>query len=254
MRRLTRRTRVLVAGSNSAAIATIEAALSAGHDVLRAADAASARAAVDYSRPDAVVLDLELVDEGGRELWATLWRGRRRRAPTVLVTRYAAGVDQAEAFRGRADDYLVEPFDAAEVVFRVNGLLRHRAPARGSIVRVGDLEIDADAGRVTRGGKPLGLAPAQVGALVALATKPGQLWTPERLARAARLQVSPGADVEATVRAAVSRLRHRIEPIPSRPLYLHTVRERGYVLEWRPEGVSADRPGLARALQDRESA
>jgi two-component system phosphate regulon response regulator OmpR len=224
------RGRVLLVGAGRA-IQDVQAALAPTFDVQVEASPATARARLEKVRPDAVVMDADLVDETGRELWSTLWRGRRRRRPTLLVTRYRAGAEAARAFRGRADDYLVEPFAPSEALYRVSKLMvgRSNGSAPGPR-RVGDLVIDTSSGTVSRGGEQLFLPPAQLAVLVALASRPDKVWTADEIARAARLHVRSAELPDQAVRVAISRLRRGIEANPARPRYLHTVRGRGYIL------------------------
>ena len=120
----------------------------AGFDVVEAADASSAWQRLEGV--DAVVLDRMLPDLSGVAWLRRLRTGPRRRFPVLMLTARASEVDRVEGLEAGADDYLVKPFSAAELVARVRALLRRVRPAQRLIF--GDLSVDLEGARVALAG------------------------------------------------------------------------------------------------------
>lgn len=105
-------------------------------------------------RFDAMVLDRMLPQLGGMEVL----RRKPSEIPVLMLSALGTLEDRIEGLDAGADDYLVKPFDLAEVVSRLNAIMRRAGTGdRGDILRVGDLEIILTTFRATRGGRPLHL-------------------------------------------------------------------------------------------------
>ncbi len=201
----------------------------AGFRVDRAVSGAEALRAVERCRPDLVVLDVMLPDLQGFEVLHIL-RAREgtRTLPVILLTARGEEPDRLTGFDLGADDYVVKPFSPRELVARVRAVLkRFRAgEAGGRRLRFGPLEIDPEAHRVWRDGQEISLAPQEYRLLVFLATHPNRVYSREAL-----LQHAWDPDVVVdprTVDVHIRRLRSRIEPDPSHPRWIQTVRGAGY--------------------------
>jgi len=189
------------------------------------ADGARALAAFRQTRPDLVLLDLMLPGRDGIDVC----RDIRAESDVPIVMLTARG-DTPEVVRGLetgADDYVVKPFKPAELVARVKARLRAHPAAEGpEALRIGPVEIDVAGHVVTRAGSPVALTPLEFDLLVALARKPGQVFTRQLLLE----QVwgyKHAADTR-LVNVHVQRLRAKVERDPERPEVVLTVRGVGY--------------------------
>jgi two-component system response regulator MtrA len=152
--------------------------------------------------------------------------------PIIMLTARDGTDDIVHGFELGADDYITKPFKAAELIARVEAILRRvegyqsrRAPP---IVRVGELEIDEPRHRVTVRGQEVNLTPMEFELLYFLAANAGQVFDRETLFR----EVWGYEYVGETnlVDVCVRRLREKVEVTPSRPRIILTVRGIGYRL------------------------
>ncbi len=203
----------------------------AGFHVLEAADAGAGWRQLE--RADAVVLDWMLPDESGLA-WLARLRGRQGlTVPVLLLTARAREVDRVEGLEGGADDYLVKPFSAAELVARVRALLR-RAPPRGTLM-VGRLTIDPERARVRFGDSEMTLTRREYELLLFFAEHPGRVFTRGELLD--RVWGEDFVGSERTVDQHVAQLRGRLGAGA-----IETVRGRGYRLAENPRAAT---PGEA---------
>jgi two-component system OmpR family response regulator len=122
---------------------------------------------------DAVVLDLMLP---GRDGWQVLAGLRRRRKTPVLILTARDGVaDRVRGLDSGADDYLVKPFELAELLARLRALIRRAAGQADPVIRVGEVAIDTRARAVTSGGEPVGLTAREYALVELLALHRGRL-------------------------------------------------------------------------------
>src|ERR1700712_2972570 len=124
----------------------------AGFEVTIAATAEQAQAAVDGELPDLIILDWMLPGQSGLSL-AKRWRGaeRTRELPIIMLTARADETDKIAGLDAGADDYLTKPFSTNELMARIPGVLRRKAPeALDFAVEVGALKIDPSTRRVSR--------------------------------------------------------------------------------------------------------
>jgi two-component system response regulator MtrA len=143
-----------------------------------------------------------------------------------MLTARGDTVDVVRGLESGADDYVVKPFKPAELVARVRARLRTAAPAGPERLSIGTVEIDVAAHVVTRNGIPVSLTPLEFDLLVALARKPGQVFTRQVLLE----QVwgyKHAADTR-LVNVHVQRLRAKVEVDAERPETVLTVRGVGY--------------------------
>ena len=190
-----------------------------GFDVLEAVDAASAQPLLE--RADAVVLDRMLPDVSGVTFLRRLRAGASSALPVLMLTARASEVDRVEGLEAGADDYLVKPFSAAELVARVRALLRRVNPVRR--FQVGRLVVDLDAARVTLGPDELRLTRREFELLAYLAAHPERVFTRTELLD--RVWGEDFVGTERTVDQHVAQLRSRLGAER-----IETVRGRGYRL------------------------
>ncbi len=185
---------------------------------------ARARAAPGY---DVVLLDLMLPDLDGLEVCRALRRARVR-TPILILSARGAVPERVAGLRLGADDYLVKPFDPAELVARVEALLRRAsAPAaRRAPVAFGDVEVDLDARAVRRGGAEVALGALEFGLLAYLVEREGRVVGRDELLR--EVWGFPRPPRTRTVDVHLTWLRRKLEPDRARPRFLCTVRGVGY--------------------------
>jgi DNA-binding response OmpR family regulator len=203
----------------------------AGYDarVAHTGQEALSRAAGD--RPDVVVLDLMLPDLDGLEVMRRLRRSNGRRTAVILLTARGEESDRIVGLRLGADDYVVKPFSAGELVARVDALFRRLEPIPEPepLLQYDDLVIDCAARRVTRDGRKLELTQREFELLLFLARHPGQVFSREQLMDNV-WQYSFYADTS-TVTVHIRRLRSKVELDPAHPRFIQTVWGVGYRFE-----------------------
>jgi two-component system OmpR family response regulator len=187
------------------------------------ADLMSTAATVDY---DLILLDLGLPDGDGLEAIRSL-RAKGSKAPILILTARGDVSDRVVGLDAGADDYLIKPFNHAELLARVRALLRRPLDLKGPILRKGGIELDEASGEVRCRGVRLDLRPSERRLLAVLlrsaATVVPKSTIEEALSEFGR-EVSSNA-----VEALISRLRRALGAAHS-GLSVETVRGVGYEL------------------------
>ena len=176
---------------------------------------------------DVVLLDLMLPGRDGFDICREI--RRTSQAPVIMLTARGDSHDVVAGLEAGADDYISKPFVAKELSARIRALLRrfHTSPTPQE-VRAGDLEIVPENGVVLRDGSPLNLTKTEFRLLTELATSSGRVLSREEL-----LERVWGYDYFGDARLVdvhVRRLRKKVEPDPSNPTVVLTVRGMGYRL------------------------
>ncbi len=201
-----------------------------GYRVLTAADGqAGMRQAFD-ARPDLIVLDVMLPGYSGLEILDEL-RRRGERVPVLILSARDRTEHKVEGLGLGADDYLAKPFELPELLARCEALLRRQREEREDEpdIAFGAVRIDPAGRSVTRDGRPVALSAKEFDLLCLLARAPGRVFD-----RQAILDKVWGFGFEGTARTVdnfISTLRQKIDPDPSRPRHIVTVRGVGYKLE-----------------------
>ena len=200
----------------------------AGYDTHVAATGRDALSRVGSDRPDVVVLDLMLPDVDGLEVMRRLRAQDRKRAAIILLTARGEESDRISGLRLGADDYVVKPFSPAELVARVDALLRRldRPPESQPRLRFDELEIDPGGRRVLLDGEPVDLTVREFELLFFLARHPGEAFTRDQLMDNV-WQYTFYVDTS-TVTVHIRRLRAKLERDPARPRFIETVWGIGY--------------------------
>ncbi|MEF7615861.1 two-component system response regulator KdpE [Aquincola sp. MAHUQ-54] len=222
------RARVLVVEDEADIRRFVRMALEAeGHEAFEADGVRRALIDAGTRRPDLVVLDLGLPDGDGVDFIRGL-RGWSA-APVIVLSARSAEADKIAALDAGADDYLVKPFGAGELMARVRAQLRRharQAPGSEPVLRFGDVRIDLARRVVERAGEPLHLTPIEYRLLTHLAGEPDRVLTYRQLLQAVW---GPGhAQDTHYVRVHMANLRKKVEPDPSRPRHLLTESGIGY--------------------------
>ncbi len=171
-------------------------------------------------RPDLVVLDVMLPGRDGFTLLDVV--RRHSDAGVVMLTALDAVESRLRGLTGGADDYVVKPFALAELIARVTAVLR-RLGRTPSTVQVADLVLDAQAGTVLRGDRPIELTATELRLLEYLAAQRGRVVSKAQILTA----VWGYDDYDPNlVEVHISALRRKL----GEPRLLHTARGLGYVL------------------------
>ena len=220
--------RVLVVEDDAAIRRLLHAALTrSGYQVIEAADARAALAALAIDKPEAVLLDLGLPDRDGLELVPLI-----KAAGVALIVVSARGeTDQkVAALDLGADDYVIKPFDTEELHARLRTALRHRLAATtlSDKAVLGDVAIDLSARLITRAGQEVHLTPKEYAMIAELARHPGRVITHAQLLRAV-WGTGHEHDVE-YLRVAARGIRRKLEVDPATPVLLRNEPGVGYRL------------------------
>jgi len=196
----------------------------AGYETRVATDGDQALEAVAERAPDLIVLDLMLPGTDGLEVM----RRVRERSAVILLTAKGGESDRVTGLRLGADDYVVKPFSPAELVARVDAVLRRvdTLPAELPRLTFGDLDIDPTARQVHAYGAPVQLTSREFDLLHFLARHPGRAFTREDLMDHV-WQYAFYSDTS-TVTVHIRRLRTKLEPDPEQPRWIETVWGVGY--------------------------
>jgi DNA-binding response OmpR family regulator len=209
----------------------------AGHVVRLCTNGAKALELVRAQPPDLLLLDLMLPDLDGLEITRALRREQNNpavnRVPILILTARDAEIDKVVGLEVGADDYLTKPFSMHELLARVKALVRRSGmselptPSVAAELHSGDLVIDTATHRATQDGHSLKLKPREFELLSYLVQHPNQVHSRERL-----LLHGWGYEFAGdtrTVDVHVRWLRGKIEPDPTNPTRIQTVRGVGYL-------------------------
>jgi two-component system OmpR family response regulator len=207
----------------------------------------SLRTAIDGSMPDLVVLDLNMPEEDGLSIIRDL--KSRINVPVIMLTATASPIDRVVGLELGADDYVAKPCELRELMARIRSVLRRSAPAKAAateatpaksdkdqLVRFGTkwLDLEAQALRDDEGNEHP-LTASEFGLLKVFAANPKRVLSRERL-----LELANARDSEAFDRAVdlrIMRIRRKIEPDPTKPAVIRTIRGGGYLFS--PAGEKA---------------
>jgi two-component system alkaline phosphatase synthesis response regulator PhoP len=198
-----------------------------GYEVESVGDAATALDRALSGRYDAILLDVMLPGGSGFDVCRSI---RQRGVPTPILMLTARGqvVDRVVGLKLGADDYLVKPFDMAELLARVEALLR-RAPAAAATAggyRFADVTIDFRRAEVTKGGRPIDLSAREFKLLRYFVEHAGATISRDELLNEVwGYNAMPSTR---TVDVHVAWLRQKLETNPKHPEHLLTVHGLGY--------------------------
>ncbi|HEY1276836.1 MAG TPA: response regulator transcription factor [Thermoleophilaceae bacterium] len=228
-----RRTILMVEDEESITVPLSEALAREGFDTEVAGTVAEALDAAERVQPDLVLLDLMLPDGSGYDVCRQLRSDSQ--VPIIILTARGEETDRVVGLELGADDYVVKPFSAREVVARIRAVLRRagegaREPAEAASgpVEVGDLRLDPGRRAATLGGSELDLTRREFELLELLMREAGHVVSRERL-------IDEVWDVNwfgstKTLDVHVSSLRRKLGDDSADPRYVHTVRGVGFRL------------------------
>ena len=193
-----------------------------GYDVRAVSDGGAALAAIERSAPDALVLDVAMPGVDGLAVCRRL-RAKGLALPILLLTARDAVHDRVAGLDAGADDYLVKPFAAEELLARIRALLR-RGHEPAEVLAYDDLVLDLRSRSARRGGRDLGLSAREADLLELLLRNPRQVVT--RDVALERVWQGRSAASPNVVDRYVSYLRRKL----GTPPLIETVRGAGFVL------------------------
>ncbi|MBI2735689.1 MAG: response regulator [Rhodospirillales bacterium] len=200
-----------------------------GFRVTVASQAAEARERLGVLDFDLIVLDVMMPGQTGLD-FATEIR-RSDDVPILMLTAMGDTKDRIAGLETGVDDYLGKPFEPRELLLRIQNVLkRNRTVAAPTgepqrLVVFGPFQFDHELGELTNKGKRLPLTDAETALLRVFTARLGEVLSRETLCKSVGLAVN-----ERAIDVQVTRLRRKIEPDPSFPRYLRTVRGQGYRL------------------------
>ncbi|MCY1059312.1 response regulator [Nannocystis sp. SCPEA4] len=212
--------------------------LDCGFRVVEAGTAAEAVQRANEHNPDLVLLDLGLPDRDGLTV-VTAMRAWSL-APVIVLSARGQEGDKVTALDSGADDYLIKPFSANELLARIRVALRHvalRTPVRDPVVELGDVRVDLGRRVVTRSGQEIHLTPHEYKLLEVLLRHADRVVTHRQLLNEVW---GPGHGTETRyLRVYMVSLRQKLEPVPGRPRWIITEPGVGYRLRLDRELASS---------------
>jgi len=229
--------RILVVDDDPGMRTLLEAYLGdSGFAVETAVDGAEMWQTLERSMPDAIVLDLMMPGEDGLSLARRL--RSQSNVPILMLSARGEEVDRVVGLEMGADDYLAKPFSPRELLARLRALLRRSQGQREpepqtSHPAFGPYQLDVASHRLTKGGAEVKLSTAEFALLRIFVEHPLRVMSRDTL-----IDMLKGYErdpFDRSVDTRVTRLRRKIEPDSSEPVYIRTVRGEGYLFNPRGE-------------------
>ncbi|MCG8422389.1 MAG: response regulator transcription factor [Proteobacteria bacterium] len=204
----------------------------AGYEPEVVHDGEHALAAVTEIQPHLILLDINLPKQDGISLLADL-RTAGHQTPVIMLTARIDEYDKVAALRLGADDYVTKPFALAELMARVDAVLRRSGNRGGdrpdnqpaTLILFGEIAVDMATRTATRAGEPIKLTHLEFELLSFLARQPSKVFSRDELLRQVWGQTS---GTTRTIDNFVGQLRSKLESDPENPRHFITVRGSGY--------------------------
>lgn len=197
-----------------------------GYFVSTAADAGEAKAILEFAEYDALVVDVMMPGQDGKEFTKEL--RDKNDVPILLLTAMGEIEDKISGLETGADDYLTKPFDPRELILRLEAILRRRPkyePEEIKEYQIGPWIYKVDYNELVSDKDTVKLTEGEARMLKTLAAKGGDIVSRDDLATAC--DIDPD---NRTVDVQVTRLRRKLEEDSGNPRLLQTVRGKGYLL------------------------
>lgn len=199
-----------------------------GYSVESATDGNTGLARASTEPFDLVILDVMLPGKSGLDVCREL-RFRGKDVPILMLTAKSQLVDRVVGLKIGADDYLTKPFEAPELLARIEALLRRAKKEKLVPVgqfQFGNVQVDFERGDVTKAGVPISLAGKELELLRYLIDHRGNVVSRDELLEGV-WEYQPGVSSR-TIDVHVAWLRQKLEENPQNPRHIHTVRGVGY--------------------------
>ncbi|HEY1214884.1 MAG TPA: response regulator transcription factor [Bryobacteraceae bacterium] len=176
-------------------------------------------------KPDLLLVDLRLPGLSGVDICKQL-RQSGMKFPIIAVSAINEEVDKVLLLEIGADDYVVKPFGARELLARIRAVLRRCSPGTKSLIQFGDTTVDLERRSVSRHGELIKMTPAEYNLLTFFIQNPDKPLTRDLILNSVwGYECFPNTR---TVDAHVVKLRHKLEPEPSDPRHFITLHGVGY--------------------------
>ena len=224
--------RVLVVEDEPKISAAVTTALrSAGYEVITSASAEDAFFVLHAQHPHLLVLDLGLPHRSGMDVLVQI-RAMSIQIPILILTSNASLDDRVAALDAGADDFLLKPFNAAELCARVRAISRRglKQPSQDTVLHLADLEISVETRAAWRGGTKLELTVREFDLLVFLIKHRGRPCSRDMLAREVWHETSRFTPIDNVISVQMTRLRRKVDdPFPRK--LLRTIRGVGFLID-----------------------
>ena len=179
---------------------------------------------------DIVILDLNVPDISGIEVLKRI-RAEKCTTPVLVLSGYSSVADKVRALDMGADDYICKPFNATELIARIEAITRRSRELPNAVLTIGALRIDLRRKVVRVGQRDINLTPREFDVVEALAKRPGAIISKENL----MLILYQGmSNVHMKIiDVYICKIRKKIEQATNGGDYIGTVRGEGYFLAWR---------------------
>lgn len=200
-----------------------------GYDVICVESGVAMDAELARTEVDLIVLDLMLPGEDGLSIARRLKKAIN--TPIIIVSAQGEDVDRIVGLEIGADDYIAKPFNPRELLARIRAVLRRsnpqEDPSDSHVAKFGAFELDFNAHRLTKDNLTLTLTSGEFDLLSILVRNPNKVLNRDRI-----LDLLTGAErspFDRSIDVRVTRLRSKIEPDPSSPVYIKTIWGKGYM-------------------------
>jgi len=196
-----------------------------GFRVTDASNASDARRILEGVAFDLLVVDIMMPGETGLEFLADI--RKENTVPALFLTAMSDTENRIEGLEAGADDYMSKPFEPRELVLRIKRILQRNQTNENTnaMVNFGPFLFDPDTGMLSKSGARLHITTAEQQLLTSFGKRPNQILSRDDLGAALERRME-GRSID----VAVARLRRKLEPNPRHPVYLQTVRSRGWML------------------------
>ena len=224
------KTRILVVEDDPAILTGVTDLLEGeGYGIVTAVDGAAALVKHGREKPDLVLLDVMIPEKSGYDVCREIRRVDPV-TPIIMLTAKGEEVDKVVGLELGADDYVVKPFGANELLARIRAVLRRGRPRKesraGEPLAFGDVTVDPRTMKGSRAGTPFDVSRRELALLQLFAGRPGEVLDRDTL-----LEQVWGVRYEGTTRTLdqhVAGLRKKIEEDPAHPRHIMTVHGTGY--------------------------